>query len=551
MGAESVMMVMEAVMKQVLLFWIVGLWSAAVRATPALYWNGEAVASVEAFGAIAYNQSVSITVTLDPAAVTDGTLVEVSGGGGNSSSLNVRKRLAVTLKSGALNGVVAGKNGTDVTLGDAALLDTLPERIVRAVLVIDTTTGTNIAPRAIATGGEQRSGSGFNFDNVAGTDWAANAPFDTWSVAEEGVLAVEVFSGTAWSDAEMSSKVVAPVLFWDGAVVPSFSGKTLAYHASFSALVTFDASEVSSGTLFEVKGGGGNDSVKDVYKRVAVTLEEGALEGFVSGKDGNPVLLGDAALLSALPTGEVRAAIAIANTSTGENLTARSQATGGAIRTKDKFNFNNVAGTNWVANAPFDTWSVAEGVTSVELFPNVAWSQEEIAERVLVTSGTSGTESVLEVAEDVTWTEESFEKIRFKGGTLVIPQGVTVQTLRLTDDSGTGTILVEGALVGVDTAEPGIAAFDLPSALTVTVADGGTLQMDGRISASVTVSGAVTLSAATATGVLTLDSVTVQDDATVTIPTGCLEVYACPNLEAETGAAFRRWVAPGYQLRLL
>jgi anti-anti-sigma factor len=47
-----------------------------------------------------------------------------------------------------------------------------------------------------------------------------------------------------------------------------------------------------------------------------------------------------------------------------------------------------------------------------------------------------------------------------------------------------------------------------------------------------------------------IHAITVEEGARVTIPQGCLEVYACPKLEASEGAAFRRWVAPGFQVRI-
>lgn len=520
-----------------------------VKAVPVVYWNGSKVTSPEALGEIAYNQSVSIMVTFDADQVGTGTLVEVKGGGGNNNAKNVYKRLALTVENGALNGVVAGKNGSDVVLGGNALLPALLKGVVRAALVIETTTGTNIEPRAVATGGAEKSGSGFNFDNLAGDSWEANAPFDTWSVADE-VLSVEVYTDVAWASAEMVAKVNGPLLFWNGDLVPSFAGKSVAYNESLSMLVTFNADAVANGTLVEVKGGGGNTSVQNVQKRVAVTLENGQLCGMVAGKDGNSVMVGDAPLLTTLPTGEVRAAMAIANTEGGTGVTVRSQATGGAMRSKDNFNFDNVAGTAWSANAPFDTWTVAQGITSVEVMIDTAWEAETLAEKVAVTLEDVKTGEVLEVAGEVVWPETVPERIRFKGGTLVIPQGVTLETLRLTEDSGTGTLLIQGALIGEDTSEPGIPAFELPSALTVKVVDGGTLQMDGRISAMVEISGAVTLSAATEAGTLSLDLISLDKDAVVTLPKGCLEVYACPKVTPMVGAAFRRWVAPGYQIRL-
>jgi hypothetical protein len=341
-----------------------------LQAAPVVYWNGERVTSAEALGAIAYNQSVSIAVTFDAQSVPAGTLVEVKGGGGNDSSKDVQKRLAITVEQGALNAIVAGKNGTDVVLGGEALLATLPKGVVRATLVIETTAGTSIAPRAVATGGVQRSGSGFNFDNLAGTQWGANAPFDTWMVADE-VLLVEVET-SAWSAAEMAEKVNDPLLFWNGELVPSFAGRQVAYNESFSMAVRFNADAVANGTLVEVKGGGGNTSVQNVQKRVAVTLENGQLCGMVAGKDGNSIMVGDAPLLTTLPTGEVRAAMAVANTASGTGVTVRSQATGGLMRSKERFNFDNVAGTQWSANAPFNTWTVAQGVTAVEVVAGVA-----------------------------------------------------------------------------------------------------------------------------------------------------------------------------------
>lgn len=55
------------------------------KAAPTYYWNGTKVASLEEFGEVAYNQSVSIMVTFDADQVGTGTLVEVKGGGGNTS----------------------------------------------------------------------------------------------------------------------------------------------------------------------------------------------------------------------------------------------------------------------------------------------------------------------------------------------------------------------------------------------------------------------------------------------------------------------------------
>ena len=340
-----------------------------------------------------------------------------------------------------------------------------------------------------------------------------------------------------------------PTLSWNGKTVASLSEfGSVAYNQSFSVLVTFSPAEVTNGTLFEVKGGGGNASTQNVYKRLAVTLDAGGLKGIVAGKNGTDVTLGGSALLTTLPKGMVRVAMVI-ETSSGTSIDPRAIATGGSQRSGSGFNFDNVAGSSsgssWSANAPFNLWRVADSVTSVEVYPGVAWKADEMAQQVVEPAEP---EQVLEVVGMVTYPEEAPDKFCFKGGTLVIPQGVTVASLRLTADSGEGTVLVKGALIGRDTAEPGIPAFELPP--TIEVADGGTLQMDGRISGVVSISGTVTLSAATARGTMTLDTIEVEEGARVTIPQGCLEVYAAPKFAAEEGAAFRRWVAPGFQVRL-
>lgn len=342
--------------------------------------------------------------------------------------------------------------------------------------------------------------------------------------------------GTVWAK---------PTLSWNGKTVASLSEfGSVAYNQSVSVLVTFSPAEVTNGTLFEVKGGGGNASTSNVYKRLAVTLDADGLKGIVAGKNGTDVVLGGSALLTTLPKETVRVAMVI-ETTTGTSISPRAIATGGSQRSGSGFNFDNVAGSSWSANAPFNLWRVADGVTSLEVYPGVAWKADEMAQQVVEPAEP---EQVLEVVGTVIYPEEAPDKIRFKGGSLVIPQGVTVASLRLTADSGEGTVLVKGALIGCDTAEPGIPAFELPP--VIEVADGGTLQMNGRISGVVSISGTVTLSAATAKGTLTLDTIEVEAGARVTIPQGCLEVYAAPKFTAEEGAAFRRWVAPGFQVRL-
>lgn len=158
-------------------------------------------------GSLAYNASFSIVVEVDVDKLEEGTVLALTGGGGNGSTNNVYKGIYLEWQSGAFTVQVAGKNGTKVTLSPS--WQGKAGTTMRFAIVIETTTGTSVAPRALATGGTVASGSGFNFDNAAHTSgtWKANAPFDTWSVAEAGVVSVAVASGVAWTQSEMSEQV--------------------------------------------------------------------------------------------------------------------------------------------------------------------------------------------------------------------------------------------------------------------------------------------------------------------------------------------------------
>lgn len=341
----------------------------------------------------------------------------------------------------------------------------------------------------------------------------------------------------------------APALKWNGSSVDALSAfGEIACNQSFSILLTFDASQVAAGDLFSLKGGGGNDSSKDVYKRIAVRLEDGMLQAIVAGKNGSDVLLGGEALLNALPDGMVSVAMVI-ETTTGTAIAPRAIATGGTQRIGQNFNFDNVAGSTWPANAPFDTWHMAEGVTQLEVFTSVAWSETEMARQV---HPVATAEVELAVEGEVLWPGTAPDKVCFKGGTLVIPQGVTVETLRLSDDSGAGRLVVQGRVEGKDSGEPQMTALELPAMLTVELADGARFLMEGRVVAPVEIEGNVTLGAAREQGTLTLDKVTVSRGSTVSVAQGCLEVYAWPAAVAvEEGAAFRRWLAPGFTFKVL
>lgn len=341
--------------------------------------------------------------------------------------------------------------------------------------------------------------------------------------------------------------IAAPQFYLNEVEVTSTSALgSVAYNQSVSIRVTFEADAVSDGTLFEVKGGGGNASVTEVYKRLAITLEEGALQGIVAGKNGTDVLLGGAALLDTLPEGTVRAVMVI-ETTTGTSVAPRALAVGGSVQAGSNFNFDNLAGSAWSANAPFDTWSVSDAITSLEVFTDVAWTTTEMEEYV---TPPAEPEVILEVEGDVTWPEEAPDKVCFKGGTLVIPQGTTINTLRLTEDSGEGSLVVYGCIEGIDSGEPLMTALELPTNLTLTLAEGALFLMDGRLSAPVEVTGLVTLGAASEQGTLTLDTVTVTETGALSVVRGCLEVYECPKVTVQEGAALRRWVAPGFAFKV-
>ena len=158
-------------------------------------------------GSLAYNASFSILVEVDVDALEEGTVLALTGGGGNGTTNNVYKGIYLVWQSGELAVQVAGKNGVKVALSPS--WQGKAGSTMRVAIVFETTTGTSVAPRAVATGGAVASGSGFNFDNAAHTagTWEANAPFDTWEVAEAGVVSVAVTSGEAWTQSEMSEQV--------------------------------------------------------------------------------------------------------------------------------------------------------------------------------------------------------------------------------------------------------------------------------------------------------------------------------------------------------
>lgn len=144
------------------------------------------------------------------------------------------------------------------------------------------------------------------------------------------------------------------------------------------------------------------------------------------------------------------------------------------------------------------------------------------------------------------WPEglESLE-VRFAGGTLTVPEGVTARRLRATADSTGGTVRVLGALAGEDTGEPWVPAFSLPRGVRVEVAPRGWLLMDGRLSAEVAPETGTRLGAATEGGTLTLDNLT-GEGSPIAVQ-GVVEVYRRGGDPAAEGAAWVRWARPGWR----
>lgn len=314
---------------------------------------------------------------------------------------------------------------------------------------------------------------------------------------------------------------------------------------AFSLLLDLEVGEpLEEGDLFSLTGGGNGDSRKGFF----LAVEGGNLVAQVAGKNGERVTLrrngGATPLAEGFAPGHVRVAFVNPST-TGTSVAPRAVATDGAVVSGTNFNFDNTASASgaWVANAPFEAWAFAPEVTAIEVAVGTAWTESEMAAKVAIPL-------VLDVVGEVTWPEKAPTEVRFLGGTLAIPEGVTLSRLNLAEDSGAGMLRVFGALRGKDTGEPALTAFPLPPGVEVALEPGAALLMDGRLAAPVTVTGAATLGAATEAGVLTLDALTLGAGAAPSGVRGCIEVYRCRGFGVAEGAALRRWDCRGERLRL-
>ncbi len=186
-----------------------------------------------------------------------------------------------------------------------------------------------------------------------------------------------------------------------------------------------------------------------------------------------------------------------------------------------------------LSGSNFSHWEPLDGdVKTMEVHVGEAWSEATMNGKLTYTY-----EETPEVAitDTVAYTPEmDGATVTFAEdgtSTLSIPAEATPATLSVANaSSGTIAVAESAALAGEDTGEPGVPAYNLSPDVTVTLAAGSTLQMDGRLTSPVVITGTgVTLGAETPDGVLILDAVDFGKYS-VTVTQGTVEVYNATNL---------------------
>lgn len=296
----------------------------------------------------------------------------------------------------------------------------------------------------------------------------------------------------------------------------------LTYDETVTFQATVKLSDVTtSSTLLAVEGGSNNTSGN--YKGYYIEVEDSTLYVRVAGKNGTKVDITSTAIVA---DRTYTAILAIANSSSaGTSVTARAGITGQTTAsTNSGFNFNNDANSTygWVENAPFNVWTINEGLSSVTVTSGTAMSADDIVSAIAVDASEIPTGTTVEWSTDLEGTE-----LLFTGGTLTIPNGTTVNAILISEESTGGTISISGTLDGVDTGEPGVTAFAFPEGMSVVLEEGGQFFMDGRLTAPMIVNGAsVEIGAGTEAGTLKIDSLTLGDDAAAPqVTRGSVEIY--------------------------
>lgn len=299
----------------------------------------------------------------------------------------------------------------------------------------------------------------------------------------------------------------------------------LTYDETVTFQATVKLSDVTtSSTLLAVEGG--SNSTSGSYKGYYISVANGTLSVEVAGKNGTKAtitsqdIVADRSYLAVLSI--------VNNTDEGTNVGVRAGITGGTVATRETstsyFNFDNAENSTygWVAKAPFNVWTINEGLSSVTVTSGTALTADEITELIAVDASEIPTGTTVEWSTDLEGTE-----LLFTGGTLTIPNGTTVNAILISEESTGGTISISGTLDGVDTGEPGVTAFAFPAGMSVVLEEGGKFFMDGRLTAPMIVNGAsVEIGAGTEAGTLKIDSLTLGDDAAAPqVTRGSVEIY--------------------------
>ncbi len=320
----------------------------------------------------------------------------------------------------------------------------------------------------------------------------------------------------------------------DGTTSATLPQTGLPNNADVSFLVTLDLTKTSDCTLMKVSGG-----TDTTQKAIELKIVNGELKLMVADDAGKTTEL---SLLAEVATGTYKVAFALTMDET-TLAKVEAQASSGTLQTAKP--------SATIDSGNFTTWATLDAdVTRLEVYNGEAWDATTIAEKITLNS------TVFTVDETTVYDEKTMADLDLaipEGATLTILQktepsedGVSTQTVPTATtlalsptETSSGTIAVEenAKLIGEDTGEPGVTAYNLSPDVTITLAAGATLQMDGRLTSPVVIIGAgVKLGAATEGGTLILDKVTIAEGGATPeiLTTGMVEIYEAVDWIGET-----------------
>lgn len=538
-----------------------------------------AAADVSSLPKPAYNEPFSLSAEI---ALTEGgsegDLLTLTGGGGNASAKDVRKGFRVSLAGSSLTVSAAGKDGNYGAVVTQTV--TVPGTVRVALAVDNTASGTDVTVRAAVTGGSAGARTQYNFDNVAHSQgtWAANAPFDTWSVSAS-VTALEAVTGTAWPDAELEARVAEtlPKVTFSGKTATSVTASyPLAFEALEQQAYTADAAWAKAGfmtaedtadaTLFTPEV---NVQTTGRWRAVfaaqrTLTFETVTLQVPTYNSAGKPQSA-DRQVTFRLCRGEETEPLAsVTQTLTGAG-TLPAGAAANAVTLESVASVTLAAGERLtlVCERAEETLGCYFGLQSL------AFGAREPAKAA---PGTA--ELTVPEGASVTWTDAAWVRadgsvgtlpagvmpvVRWQGGTLTVPAGVSVSAFRCGEGSGTGRLEILGTLAGADDGCPGVAAFDLPAGVTAVLRPGAALQMDGRLPATLEIAAGsaadapIDLGAATDGETLRLDRLVLPGAAEDVPPVeirGLIEVYGAQGFGVTDRESAVRWDYDGFRMML-